>query len=192
MNPEMSALKALQEGVGGCTEHAYLMASLCRAEEIPTRVINGLALPDSIPFIPVSAVWNHPAGSHAWVETFYNHAWYFADPSWANQFLKRDPFGWVNGRHLAYEEAGREAAVYEPLIEEAEANGTWIAAMNSPLRFVAWSTLSFESMHFIPKVTVQKVWDSRYLLFVSLLLILWILVWVARDDRRAPRDKEEG
>lgn len=183
MNPEMSALKALQEGVGGCTEHAYLMAALCRAQGIPSRVINGLALPDTVPFIPVSAVWNHPASSHAWVESFFDHTWHFADPSWANRFLKRDPFRWVDGRHLAYDEMAREAAVYEPLVGEAEADGTWIAAMNAPLRFVAWSTLSVEGMQFIPQVTLRKVWDSRYLLMISLILILWILAWVARDGR---------
>ena len=189
VNPEMSALKALQEGVGGYTEHAFLMAALCRAEEIPARVIDGLALPDSIPFIPVSTVWNHPAGSHTWVESFFNHTWYFADPSWANQFMKRAPFGWIDGRYLAYDEMGQEAAVFAPLIEEAEANGTWIAAMKAPLRFVGWSTVSNENIDFIPKVTLRKIWDSRYLLFISMILILWILAWVARDDRRIHKDK---
>ncbi len=190
INPEMSALEALKTGVGGCTEHAYLMAALCRAEEIPTRVINGLALPDTIPFIPVSAVWNHPAGAHAWVESFFDHAWHFADPSWANQLLRRDLFSWIDGRHLAYDEMGHESAVYRPLIEEAEANGTWIAAMSAPLRFVGWSTLSFENMHFIPKVTLRKVWDSRYLLFVSMILILWILTWVARGSGQGQAVKD--
>ena len=192
MHPDMTALNALRSGVGGCTEHAYLMTALCRAAGIPTRVINGLALPKMIPFVPTSAVWNHPAGSHAWVESLIDHSWYFADPSWGNQFLQRDLFGWVNGRHLAYDEMAQESAVYEPLITEAEANGTWIAAMNAPLRFVAWSTLSFESMRFIPQVTLRKVWDSRYLLFLSLILILWILAWVASDNRRIHPGKEEG
>jgi hypothetical protein len=191
MHPDMSALNALQTGVGGCTEHAYLMAALCRAGGIPTRVINGLAIPDTIPFIPSSAVWNHPAGAHAWVESFIEHSWYFADPSWGNRFLQRDLFGWVEGRHLAYDEMMHERAVYEPLITEAEANGTWIAAMNAPLRFVAWSTLSFESMQFTPQVTLRKVWDSRYLLFLSLILILWILTWVAGDSQRIKPGKEE-
>lgn len=192
LNPDVSALIALESKVGGCTEHAYLMAALCRAEEIPTRVINGLAMPDTLPFIPVSSVWNHPAGAHAWVESFFDHAWVFADPSWANQFLKRDLFGWIDGRHLAYDEITQERVVYEPLIAEAEANGTWIAAMSAPLRFVAWSSLSFEKMHFIPKVTLLKVWDSRYLLFVSLILILWILAWVAGDDQPGKAGKEES
>jgi len=190
MHPEMSALKALQSGIGGCTEHAYLMTALSRAQGIPTRVIHGLALPDTIPFIPTSAVWDHPAGSHAWVESLFDHAWHFSDPSWANRFLQRDLFSWLDGRHLAYDEMAQETEVYKPLIAEAEANGTWIAAMNAPLRFAAWSTLSFESMHFIPQVTLRKVWDSRYLLFLSLILILWILAWVA-SDRPNPKGKRE-
>lgn len=192
MNPDISALNALESGVGGCTEHAYLMTALCRAAGIPTRVINGLSLPDTIPFIPVSEVWNHPAGSHAWVESFFEHSCHFADPSRANRFLQRDLFGWVDGRHLAYAEMAHEKAVYEPLIAEAEANGEWIAAMNAPLRFVAWSPIASESMQFTPAVTVQKIWDSRYLLFVSLILILWILTWVASDNQRVKPGKEEG
>ncbi len=190
MHPEMSALDALQSGIGGCTEHAYLMTALNRAQGIPTRVIHGLVLPDTIPLIPTSAVWNHPAGSHAWAESLFDHTWHFVDPSCANRFLQRDLFGWVDGTRLAYDEMAQVEAVYQPLITEAEANGVWIAAMNAPLRFVAWSDLSFESMHFIPQVTLRKVWDSRYLLFLSLILILWILAWVA-SDRPNPKGKRE-
>ncbi|MFW5714267.1 MAG: transglutaminase-like domain-containing protein [Brevefilum sp.] len=190
INPDISALDSLQSGIGGCTERACLMAALSRAEGIPTRVITGLAMPDSIPFVPISEVWNHPAGAHAWVETYFDHTWHFADPSWANQFLKRDLFGWVDGLHLAFDEIDQENAVYAPLIAEAEENGTWIAAMNAPLRFVAYSNLSFEEMQFIPEVTLRKVWDSRYLLFVSLILILWILSWVARDDQQVKTSKK--
>jgi transglutaminase-like putative cysteine protease len=182
MVPSNSALEALQSGVGGRTEYAYLMAALNRAAELPTRVINGLVLPDTVPLIPVSSVWDHPAKAHGWGESYIDYTWQFVDPRWANQLLKRDLFGWVDGRRLAYAEMLDERAVYEPLIAEAEDNGTWIAAMNAPLRFVAWSSLSFENMHFIPEVTLLKVWDSRYMLFVSLILILWILAWVARND----------
>jgi hypothetical protein len=188
INADLSALSALQTGVGGDIEHANLMAALGRAEDIPSRVINGLTLPDAMPFIPMSTVWDHPAGAHAWVESYFEDAWHFSDPSSANQLFQRDLFGWVDGRHLAYDEVQNELAVFQPLIAEAEENGTWIAAMNAPLRFVAWSNLSHESVNFIPEVTIRKVWDSRYLLFVSLTLILWTLDWVARGNDRQVGD----
>lgn len=184
INADSSALQALQTGVGGCAEHANLMAALSRAVDIPARTISGLAMPETIPFIPMSATWNHPAGAHAWVEVFVNDAWQIADPSWSGQFYKRDILGWTDGRHLAYDTVAHESEVYLPLVEDAESEGKWIAAMSAPLRFVAWSDLPNESVQFTPHVTLRKTWDARFLMIFSVILILVVLNWLFGDSRR--------
>ena len=184
INADLSALEALQTGVGGCADHANLMAALCRALDIPARTISGLAMPETIPFVPMSATWNHPAGAHAWVEVFVDDVWQFADPSWSGQFYQRDLLGWTDGRHLAYDTVAHEAEVYLPLVEEAENEGTWIAAMSAPMRFVAWSDLPNESMEFTPRVTLQKTWDARLLMIFSVILIMVVLNWLFGENTR--------
>jgi len=184
INADLSALQALQTGVGGCAEHANLMAALCRAVGIPARTISGLAMPETIPFIPMSATWNHPAGAHAWVEVFVDDVWLIADPSWSGQFYQRDILGWTDGRHLAYDTVPHESDVYLSLVEEAESEGTWIAAMSAPLRFVAWSDLPNESMAFTPQVTLRKTWDARLLMMFAVIIILVVLNWLFDDTSR--------
>lgn len=184
INADLSALRALQTGVGGCAEHANLMASLCRAVDIPARTISGLAMPEMVPLIPLSTTWSHPAGAHAWVEVFVNDVWQIADPSWSGQFYQRDLLGWTDGQHLAYETVARESEVYLPLVEEAESEGTWIAAMSGPLRFVAWSDLPNESIVFTPRVTLRKTWDARFVMMFSVILILVLLNWLFGDTSK--------
>lgn len=171
-DPDISASEALESGIGGHVEYAYLMAALSRAAEIPARVVNGFVLPDTFPFIPVSATKGHPAEAHSWVDVFYNHTWHFADPGLGNRRLKHDLFGWVDGRHLAYAEMQVESYVLSQWVSDTEETGDWHAAMSSPLRFVAWTDTPFESIEFIPRVTVRKTWDSRYFLMFSMILIL--------------------
>jgi len=181
---DLDALTALQSGVGGCSEHAALMVALSRAVNIPAKMVNGLALPETIPGIPQKETWNHPAGAHAWVEIFVDHTWQFADPSWAKPFFVRNLFGWTDGKHLVYDEMCVESEVYQALVSEAEENGTWIAAMSAPLRFVAWSDISVDGMVLIPEVTLLKVWDTRYLFMFSTILILVILTWITGNRKR--------
>jgi len=191
VNANLSALNAYETGVGGCAEHANLVAALCRAAGIPTKTISGLAMPETVPFIPVSATWGHPAGAHAWNEIFIDDAWSLADPSWSGQFYKRDLFGWADGKHLAYDEIAHEAQVYTPLLAEAEDQGTWIAAMSAPLKFVAWSEMDIENMQFSPAVTLRKTWDGRFMMMVSVILILVMLNWLIDGDNRRLRENWE-
>lgn len=184
INADLSALRALQTGVGKSVEHANLMAALCRAVDIPARTISGLTMPESVPFIPMSATWGHPAGAHAWVEVFVDDVWKIADPSWSGQFYQRDMLGWTDGRHLGYETFARESDVYLPLLEEAESEGTWIAAMSAPLRFVVWSDIPNESMQFTPRVSLRKTWDARLVMMFSVILILVVLNWLFGDNSR--------
>lgn len=56
---------------GDCTEHAALLAALCRMFGIPARVVNGFVL---------LTVEGHAAGfGHAWAEAFEDGAWRLAD-----------------------------------------------------------------------------------------------------------------
>ena len=183
-DPDLSALSAFQSGVGACTEHANLMTALCRAADIPAHTISGLAMPELIPFIPVSKTWNHPAGAHAWVEFHADGVWQMADPSWSDKFYKRDLFGWTDGKHLAYDTALHETQVYETLLATAEDQGGWIAAMSAPMHFVAWSDMEAESMTFTPTVSVRKTWDARLLMAVSVIIIMVVMNWLIEVDRK--------
>jgi len=186
LDADSRAITALQTGIGGCLEHATLMTALLRAAEVPAYIVSGLAIPETIPLVPITTTWNHPAGAHAWVEVSVDQTWYLADSSWSGLFFQRDLFGWSDGKHLVYDQLSHESAIYNSLVDEAEQSGTWIAAMAAPLRFVAWSELPVENVQFQPQVTLRKIWDSRYLWIFSIILIMGILVWI---NERNIRDK---
>ena len=85
INVESSAVTALSEGIGGCTEFSFLFTALNRAAGVPTRSISGLAFPATLPpFVETSATWSHPGGAHAWVEFYDGQQWAFGDPAWAS------------------------------------------------------------------------------------------------------------
>ncbi len=184
INTDDSAARALETCVGGCAEHANLMTALCRAAGIPAHPISGLAMPESIPLIPMTAEWNHPAGAHAWVEVYVDDVWLMADPSWSEGFYRRDLYGWTDGKHLAYDTAEHEEQVYQSLLSEAEESGGWFAGMSAPMRFLAWSDLKAEEIAFTPEVSLRKTWDARYLMIFSVSLILIVMNWLIEEDRR--------
>jgi hypothetical protein len=184
INADLSALNAYRTGVGGSIEHANLMTALSRAAGIPAHPVSGLVMPVMLPLIPVSQTWDHPASAHAWVEFYLNGTWEMADPSWSGKFLKHDLLGWTDGRHLAYDETASEAAIYGQIVAEAEENGNWTVAMSAPLRFAAWSEVSIDSMVFIPVITLRKTWDARLVMLISLVVIVTVLYFLNREDRR--------
>jgi transglutaminase-like putative cysteine protease len=60
-----SAAEVIRSREGDCTEHAVLLAALCRAREIPSRVVIGL-------------VYYRPAGGfayHMWTEVWIEDRW---------------------------------------------------------------------------------------------------------------------
>lgn len=65
---EGSALEALRDGFGDCTEHAALLAALCRAAEIPARRPAGLVYE------------GQRFGFHVWVEGYVGGRWVACDP----------------------------------------------------------------------------------------------------------------
>ncbi|MGD9498102.1 MAG: transglutaminase family protein [Armatimonadota bacterium] len=65
----ITALEALEEMQGDCTEHAILLAALGRAVGLPTRLVTGLAYVGG------------KFGYHAWTEVYVGR-WVEMDPAW--------------------------------------------------------------------------------------------------------------
>ncbi|MCC6786175.1 MAG: transglutaminase domain-containing protein [Planctomycetes bacterium] len=62
-----SALEVAEDRAGDCSEHAVLLAALCRAARIPCRVVMGL--------LYIGGIW----GGHAWNEVWIDGEWYALD-----------------------------------------------------------------------------------------------------------------
>ena len=78
-NPDVriqSALEAYQTRSGVCGQFANLMTALCRAADIPAQSMTGLSMPSYPPLWPAtSGPWQHPAGTHGWVEFRTSEGW---------------------------------------------------------------------------------------------------------------------
>lgn len=89
-----SALEVCRDRAGDCSEHAVLLAALCRAAGIPCNVVMGV--------LYIGGIW----GGHAWNEVWIDGAWYALDATLG--------FGSVDPYHLAMasltmaDEAGSE------------------------------------------------------------------------------------
>ena len=161
INVESSAVNALAEGIGGCTEFSFLFTALNRAAGVPTRSISGLAFPATLPpFVETSATWGHPGGAHAWVEFFDGQQWAFADPAWASSGNPRQFFAQADGSHLSYGEFSQEAVALQDIQTWVEERGPMVGGMSAPLKFSAGSPAA--NVSFTPAVTVKKTADSRW------------------------------
>ncbi|MBN1372644.1 MAG: hypothetical protein JW987_11955 [Anaerolineaceae bacterium] len=160
INVESSAVTALSEGIGGCTEFSFLFTALNRAAGVPTRSISGLAFQPLPPFIESKSTWNHPAGAHAWVEFYDGKQWAFGDPSWVSFRNPRRFFGRADGAHLSYGEFSQEAAALQEIQAWVEERGQMVGGMTAPLKFSAASPAA--NVTFTPIVTVKKTADSRW------------------------------
>ncbi len=121
-----SALEVCDSGEGDCSEHAVLLAALCRAVGIPSRVAMGL--------VYVGGIF----GGHAWTEVSIDGEWYALDgtigrgsvdpthvrfgvTSLRNGGLSAGLFGILKGlgaidlEILSYDQAGRSSAVSKDL-----------------------------------------------------------------------------
>ncbi len=68
------ALKTLQSKRGDCTDHAYLFTAMCRACNIPARVMQGYVCPPGCSSLT-------PSNYHNWAEFLTGGAWHVSDPS---------------------------------------------------------------------------------------------------------------
>ncbi len=108
-NPDVriqSAWTTYQTRSGVCGHYANLMTALCRASDIPAQSMTGLSMPSYPPlWSATSGTWQHPAGTHAWVEFRTSEGWEMADPSAAFRMpVKSAWFGRNDGHHLCYGE----------------------------------------------------------------------------------------
>jgi len=178
---DVSALDALQAGSGGSQAHANLMAAISRAADLPAHVVSGMLMPETVPFIPVTT---HPAEAHTWVEVLTGDDWQAADPSLSKHFYQRALFGWMDGKHLVYETTSKLDEGFGSLVEASGENDTLIGEMSAPLYFVAWSDAPVEGVTLTPAVTLWKIWDARYLMALSIIIILIMLNWLFEKDRK--------
>lgn len=72
-NASTSALETMVERVGVCRDFAHLMIALCRACNMPARIVTGTDY-GADPALG-------PPDFHAYVEVYLGHCWYLFDPS---------------------------------------------------------------------------------------------------------------
>lgn len=71
---EFGAIRALQEGKGDCSEYSDLFVSLCRAKNIPARVLTGYTLRS-----------DSDSPKHNWAEVYLqDYGWVPFEPSWGD------------------------------------------------------------------------------------------------------------
>ena len=69
---------------GDCSEHAVLLAAMCRAVGIPARVVSGLL------YVEEFSGRENVFGGHAWVEVYVNDKWVGLDASRADRAFGPD------------------------------------------------------------------------------------------------------
>lgn len=83
---DRGALRALADKAGDCTEHAYLLAALLRANAIPARVLAGYLMAES---------------GLLKAEDFHNWTEYYADGAWQLADAHQGNFGRNASRYVA-------------------------------------------------------------------------------------------
>lgn len=73
---DLGAAYALQSKKGDCTEYAALVVALARANDIPSRLVNGFLYP--------SGGVLKPADYHSWAELYINDQWLIVDAQRGN------------------------------------------------------------------------------------------------------------
>jgi len=168
-----SALTAYESQIGVCGEFANLMTALNRACNNPARSISGLSMPLFLPpMMSKETLWMHPGGAHGWVEVFDKGKWTVADPSWASSMpLDSIWFGRSQGQYLSYGETGAHDQIFAEMLAWGEESGEIIGAMSAPVKFVA-SSEDKENTTITPIVSVKKVSDVRWLIAVSVYIVI--------------------
>jgi transglutaminase-like putative cysteine protease len=81
---DFGASHALQQRRGDCTEYAYLVAALARANGIPARVMGGYV--SDRDFTPSAAEY------HNWAEMYFEEAWHLVDAQRGSLFQNEESY----------------------------------------------------------------------------------------------------
>lgn len=156
-----SALETLRTATGECGEYSRLMVALCRAGNIPARVVSGLILPE-FEFIRGERHndGDHLGEAHAWVEFDTEFGWSIADPAIGAAGIKPLYFIHNDGRHLLYGGVELEGNVFQSLRSWALENGSIIGKRFAGLKYIA--SASHKDVVIVPSVSVEKLWDGRW------------------------------
>ena len=180
---------ASQTGLTDSLERANVLAALNRAAQIPTRVVMGWVLPDSVPFFRQQIA--NDTGLHSWNEVFLQDVWQLEDASCCRPFPRQRLLGWSDGRHLVLDMKGDLEAVAQSLAEEAGLDG-WQPAPSSSPAFVIWPTDGAETLEVVPAMTAKKTWDGRWAMAIAVVVILTVLEGMMETDYFTKRSKRKA
>jgi hypothetical protein len=194
-DPEATARQIYDQIANGAdglnsTEIAYQLATLNRAAQIPTRVVSGYVLPDSIPFFEVQPTVGNSAGLRHWNEYYLENSWQMADASARQAFYRQRLLGWTEGRHLVLDGSNELNALAQSLLAEA-GQASWQSDPELALKVVGWSEAGAESLELTPSVSINKTWDGRWAMAVSVVIILVILDWMTETDHYSKKAKAQ-
>ena len=103
VNSDRGAFFAASNGKGTCTEYVSLFVALCRAKNIPARVVKGFYLP-----FDDNVMTEYP--SHAWVEVYFNeYGWVNFDPTIYNSSQISD---YIKENNLSYYDIANATTVH--------------------------------------------------------------------------------
>ena len=177
-----------QQDLTASADRAILLAALNRAVQIPTKVVTGWVLPDSVPLF--TRRLNSEDGLRNWNETYLNEAWQLEDASCCRQFPKRQLLGWTDGRHLVLDEDSDLAGVTQSLMEEA-GQGNWqIVSLSSPV-YAAWSQGSVVPLQITSEMEAQKTWDGRWAMAIAVVVMLVVLERMMENDHLTKKSKRK-
>lgn len=182
---------AAEAGGMDSIESAYQLATLNRAAQIPTRLVTGYVLPDSVPLFGVPLAGVGSTGLRNWNEIFTGHTWQMVDASAKGAFFKRRLLGWTDGRHLVLDRSSDLNALSQSLLDEA-GQAAWQSDPALAMKVVGWSETGAGSLDLTSSATVQKTWDGRWTMAVSVVVILVILDWMLETDHYAKKAKTRG
>lgn len=168
-------------------DSANVLAAFNRAAQIPTLVVRGWVLPNSVPLLSQQIA--PEIDLRGWNEVFLQDTWQVEDASCCRSFPKRRLLGWTDGRHLVLDEVENLDSIYQSLVDEAEQDGAESVSSSSPA-FVAWSLADEGGLEVTPVMMVRKTWDGRWAMAIAVVVILTVLEWMMETDHYTKKSRQ--
>lgn len=154
----ISALEAFHTKVGACIAYSRLMVALCRASEIPAKMIIGTLMPDILYSLPQTVTTGTPGSGHAWVEYGAQDSWHLADPSSNRGLFAFLAFNRNDGRHLSFGDFGHFTESKNEILNWATEH-----AQPKDIQLTSVFASSSEKTTLTTETTIKKTWDQRWL-----------------------------